>query len=53
MKKVVATLLVDEDILIEKYKEYWGIDNFQDALTGELEVMEENGVSMIDWKVID
>ncbi len=53
MKKIVATLLVDEDVLIEKYKEYWDIDNFRDALTGELGVMEENGVSVLDWKVVD
>ena len=53
MKKIVATLLVDEDVLIENYKEYYGIYNFQDALNSELGVMAENGVSLLDWKVID
>lgn len=51
MKKITATFLVDEDVLIKKYKEYYGIDNFSDALTSELEVMEENGVVLDDWKV--
>ena len=51
MKKVVATFYVDEDVLIEKYKEYYDIDNFHDALRSEFEVMEENGVVLDDWKV--
>ena len=51
MKKIVATFLVDEEVLIEKYKEYHDIDDFSDALTAELEVMEENGVVLDDWKV--
>ena len=51
MKKVVATFLVDEDVLIENYKEYYEIDNFSDALRAEFEVMEENGVILDDWKI--
>ena len=51
MKKVVATFFVDEDVLIEKYKEYHDIDDFSDALRAEFEVMEENGVTLDDWKV--
>ena len=51
MKKVIATFLVDEDVLIEKYKEYYEMDDFSDALTAEFEVMEENGVILDDWKV--
>ena len=51
MKKVVATFLVDEEVLIEKYKEYHDMDDFSDALTAEFEVMEENGVVLDDWKV--
>ena len=50
MKKVTATFSVDEDVLIEKYNEYYGITDFSDALRGEFEVMEENGVSLIDWR---
>lgn len=51
MKKVTATFLVDEDVLIEKYKEYYDVDNFSDALTGEFEVMKENGVKLLDWNI--
>ena len=51
MKKVVATFFVDEEVLIEKYKEYHDMDDFSDALTSEFEVMEENGVVLDDWKV--
>lgn len=50
MKKIVATFLVDEDVLIEKYTEYHDIDDFSDALTAEFEVMEENGVILDDWR---
>ena len=53
MKKVMATFWVDEELLVEKYKEYYDTDNFGDALTGEFEVMEENGVTLLDWKVVD
>ena len=51
MKKVVATFFVDEEILIENYKEYHDMDDFSDVLTAEFEVMEENGVILDDWKV--
>ena len=53
MKKILAAFLVDEELLIEKYKEYYDIDNFGDALKCELRVMEENGVKLLDCKVID
>ena len=52
MKKVIATFFVDEDLLIEKYMEYYDMDDFGDALTAEFEVMEENGVVLDDWKVV-
>ena len=51
MKKVTATFYVDEEILIEKYKEYYDMDDFHDSLRAEFEVMEENGVVLDDWKV--
>ena len=51
MKKVTATFYVDEEILIEKYKEYYDMDDFHDALRAEFEVMEENGVVLDDWKI--
>ena len=51
MKKVVATFIIDEDILIENYKEYYGIDDFSDALRTEFTIMEEYGVVLDDWKV--
>lgn len=50
MRKITATFSVDEALLIEKYKEYYDIDDFGDALTAEFEVMEENGVSLVDWR---
>jgi hypothetical protein len=43
--------LVDETRLLEVYETLCGIDNFHDALNGELGVMEENGVYVEHWHV--
>lgn len=51
MKKVIATFYVDEDVLIENYTEYYGIDDFSDALNSEFTIMEEYGVVLDDWKI--
>ena len=51
MKKVIATFFIDEDRLIENYKEYHDIDDFHDALNAELTIMEENGIILDDWKI--
>lgn len=54
MKKVIITALVDEERLIDVYSKLLNEPvSFGDALSSELNVMEENGVSMLDWKVID
>lgn len=48
---VTARFILDEDLLMEQYKEYYGINNLQDALSAELTVMEVNGVVLDDWKI--
>lgn len=54
MKKVIITALVDEERLIDVYSKILDEHvSFGDALSSELNVMEENGVSILDWKVID
>ena len=52
MKKVIAEFFVDEEILLDMYKEIHDIDDFSDALNSEFGVMEEYGIDCWDWKVI-
>lgn len=51
MKKVIAEFLVDEELLIDMYTEVHDIDDFSDALNSEFGVMEEYGITCLDWKV--
>ena len=51
MKKIIVECLVDETRLLEVYKENFDIDDFHDALNGELGVMAENGVYAEHWYV--
>ena len=55
MKKIIATLFVDEEALKEAYCRYMDIDeedySFSDAIYSELTCMEENGIWLHDWKV--
>lgn len=54
MKKITITALVDEERLIDVYSKILREDvSFGDALQSELEVMEENGISILDWKTIN
>ena len=52
MKKVIVEFLIDEERLLDMYKEIHDIDDFSDALNSELGVMEEYGIECLDWKVI-
>jgi hypothetical protein len=52
MIKILATFLVDEDRLEKTYRDL-GIEGFSDSLNAEFGVMEENGVSLDDWKKVD
>ena len=54
MKKVIITALVDEKRLIDVYSNFLNERvSFGDALSSELNVMEENGISILDWKTVD
>lgn len=54
MKKITITALVDEERLIDVYSKILREDvSFGDALQSELEVMKENGISILDWKTIN
>ena len=50
MKKVIVELLVDEERLgsVNGYEDM----DLHDALNSELEVMRENGVQALDWRVV-
>lgn len=50
MKKVIVELLVDEERLgsVNGYEDM----DLHDALNSELEVMRENGVLTLDWRVV-
>lgn len=50
-KKVTATFLVNEEILMSMCHETCGIENFHDALNSEFGWLEESGIQMLDWKV--
>ena len=54
MKKVIITALVDEERLIDVYSNFLNERvSFGDALLSELNVMKENGISILDWKTVD
>lgn len=53
LKKVVATFLVDEEKLLSFYDGLGGIDNLHDALNSEFGWLEESGISMDDWRVVN
>jgi hypothetical protein len=55
MKLVTATFLVDEEKLLNAYKDRYddenNIDNFHDALNTEFGWVEESGIYLQDWKI--
>ena len=57
MKKVICEIRVDESALKENYMLNMGLTEdeycLDDALNNEFIWLEESGISLIDWRVIE
>lgn len=49
MKKLFVEVLIDEERLLEQS----GMNNLHDAINGEFGWLEESGIKMTDWMMVD